>query len=144
MPSLQVIDGRDPLTYFSQDLVDYAASLTPAKPSLVLLNKSDLLPPPVRAAWARYFAARGVQCAFWSAIAATEAQAAAKAAAAAGAMGYAADAAAPPTAHPAASMEDEQPEETGGMSTRVIGVEELLEWMEEHAAAAVAAGGGRR
>lgn len=75
---MQVVDGRDPLTYFSTDLADAARELHPTKASLVLLNKSDLLPPAVRVAWARHFRAAGIDCAFWSAYAAAEAQLKAK------------------------------------------------------------------
>ena len=40
----QVIDARDPLTYRSSDLEDYAHSISRHKGSMLLLNKSDLLP----------------------------------------------------------------------------------------------------
>jgi large subunit GTPase 1 len=40
----QVIDARDPLTYRSSDLEDYARSISRHKGSMLLLNKSDLLP----------------------------------------------------------------------------------------------------
>jgi large subunit GTPase 1 len=41
---MQVIDARDPLTYRSSDLEDYAHSISRHKGSMLLLNKSDLLP----------------------------------------------------------------------------------------------------
>jgi hypothetical protein len=72
------VDARDPLTYFSQDLVSYAHELHATKASFVLLNKADLLPAAVRAAWAEHFEARGVPYGFWSAYAASEAQARAR------------------------------------------------------------------
>lgn len=40
----QVIDARDPLTYRSSDLEDYARDISRHKGSMLLLNKSDLLP----------------------------------------------------------------------------------------------------
>jgi large subunit GTPase 1 len=43
-----------------------------AKRSLLLLNKADLLPPPLRARWAAYLTARGVSFAFFSALVAGE------------------------------------------------------------------------
>lgn len=41
---MQVIDARDPLTYRSSDLEDYARNISRHKGSMLLLNKSDLLP----------------------------------------------------------------------------------------------------
>eukprot|EP00775_Hariotina_reticulata_P009645 gene9645-9805_t len=72
---VQVVDARDPLTYYSQDLVDYALELNPTKTSFILLNKADLLPEAVRGAWADYFDSKGVKYGFWSAFVAAEAQA---------------------------------------------------------------------
>ena len=62
-----MLDARDPLRYRSEDLESYAASLQPPRPSLLLLNKADLLPAPLRSAWADYFDQAGVDCVFWSA-----------------------------------------------------------------------------
>lgn len=39
----------------------------PSKPSLLLLNKADLLPAPLRSAWADYFEQQNVDYVFWSA-----------------------------------------------------------------------------
>ena len=69
----QVLDARDPLRYRSEDLEGYARELHPAKASLLLLNKADLLPRRLRAAWADYFGARGLDHTFWSAKAASDA-----------------------------------------------------------------------
>lgn len=80
---LQVLDARDPLRYRSEDMEAYAAELSPPKPSLLLLNKSDLLHRDLRAAWADYFDTRGLDYVFWSA------KAAADAAAESGAMAHA-------------------------------------------------------
>ncbi len=41
---MQVIDARDPLTYRSSDLENYARDIARHKGSMMLLNKSDLLP----------------------------------------------------------------------------------------------------
>jgi large subunit GTPase 1 len=73
-----VVDARDPLTYFSRDLVEFANELHPTKSSFILLNKADLLPEAVRTAWADFFDAQGLQYGFWSAFAASEAQAKAR------------------------------------------------------------------
>ena len=69
----QVLDARDPLRYRSKDLEAFAAEQTPSKPSLLLLNKSDLLSESLRSAWADYFDEQGVDYIFWSAKAAADA-----------------------------------------------------------------------
>lgn len=53
-----MIDARDPLTYRSTDLEDYARDINASKASLLLLNKSDLLPLGARTAWADYLDAQ--------------------------------------------------------------------------------------
>ena len=70
---LQVVDARDPLRYWSPDLEAYAGELRPSKPSLMLLNKADLLPHHVRARWADHLDACGIDYLFWSAKAASAA-----------------------------------------------------------------------
>ena len=55
LPPSQVVDARDPLLYRSKDLEAHAREVHASKSSFILLNKSDLLPPHVRAAWADYF-----------------------------------------------------------------------------------------
>ena len=69
---MQVLDARDPLRYRSEDLEAFAREANPAKASLMLLNKADLLPQKLRAAWAAYFQEQGVDFIFWSAKAASE------------------------------------------------------------------------
>lgn len=41
---VQIVDGRDPLFFRCEDLVDYITELNPEKKSLLLINKSDLVP----------------------------------------------------------------------------------------------------
>lgn len=65
-----MVDARDPLRYRSEDLEAYGRELNAGKASLLLLNKADLLPLPLRAAWADHFQAAGVDYLFWSAKAA--------------------------------------------------------------------------
>ena len=69
---VQVIDARDPLTYRSGDLEQYARDIAPHKGSLLLLNKADLLSVELRKAWADYFDEQGVSYVFWSAKAAAD------------------------------------------------------------------------
>ncbi|KAL4423785.1 hypothetical protein ABPG75_001086 [Micractinium tetrahymenae] len=64
---VQVVDARDPLTYRSEDLERYALDLHPTKRSLLLLNKADLLPEALRSAWADHLDALGCDYVFWSA-----------------------------------------------------------------------------
>lgn len=68
------MDARDPLFYRCQDLEDAALELNPAKASVLLLNKADLLPQAARTAWADYFDSQDVDYVFWSAKAASEAE----------------------------------------------------------------------
>ena len=60
------------MRYRSEDLEAFAREVHPAKASLMLLNKADLLPRRLRAAWAAHFQRRGVDFIFWSAKAAAE------------------------------------------------------------------------
>jgi hypothetical protein len=133
----QVVDARDPVTYFSQDLVEYALELHPTKRSFVLLNKADLLPAAVREAWADYFDARGVQYGFWSAFAASEAQARARHdASAQGLAGYTTE---DVNAHfwELLGVSKQQQVADSGSRTRILPVEELLEVLEVMARQAV-------
>ena len=67
------------MRYWSPDLQAYALELSPPKPSLMLLNKADLLPHHVRCQWANYLDQQGIDYLFWSAKAATAAVTAAAA-----------------------------------------------------------------
>ena len=69
---MQVLDARDPLRYRSEDLEAFAREAHPGKASLMLLNKADLLPQRLRAAWVAHFQRAGVDFLFWSAKAAAE------------------------------------------------------------------------
>lgn len=134
---VQVVDARDPVTYFSHDLVQYALELHPTKRSFVLLNKADLLPAAVREAWADYFDARGVQYGFWSAFAASEAQARARHdASAQGLAGYTTE---DVNAHfwELLGLSKQQQVADSGSRTRILPVEELLEVLEVMARQAV-------
>ena len=168
---VQVVDARDPLAYASLDLAAAAAEYDPTKRTMLLLNKSDLLPRRVRRRWAAHFDALGVPYAFWSAFAAGEAHARTRAdmgllypgggVAAAPARVVAARArfhhrgvlAASPCCTmkgPAlAEGEEGEAEEEDGAGpedprTRVLSTAELLKRLEAFARAAVEARGGRR
>ncbi|XP_026193663.1 large subunit GTPase 1 [Cyclospora cayetanensis] len=65
---LQIVDGRSPAFFRCKDLEKYIKEVSPDKEFLVVVNKSDLLPPAVRAEWARYFEGNGVEAVFFSAL----------------------------------------------------------------------------
>lgn len=70
---VQVVDARDPLRYWNEDLTGYCLELKPKKHSVLLMNKSDMVPPSLRKVWADYFEENHIDYIFWSAkIAATE------------------------------------------------------------------------
>ncbi|KAL8449797.1 hypothetical protein Emed_002760 [Eimeria media] len=65
---LQIVDGRSPAFFRCRDLEKYVKELSPDKRVILVVNKSDLLPAGVRAQWATYFAANGVDAVFFSAL----------------------------------------------------------------------------
>ena len=53
---VQIVDARNPLLFFCDDLDDYVAeSGAGLKRRILLVNKADLLPLTLRRAWADYF-----------------------------------------------------------------------------------------
>ena len=64
---VQIVDARDPAFYFCPDVDAYVAEVSPAKRTLVLVNKADYLTPAQREAWAAYFDSAGRDYAFFSA-----------------------------------------------------------------------------
>ena len=67
---VQIVDGRDPLFFRSEDLVDYVENITTEsnkKISLLLINKSDLVPEEVRIRWSKYLVENGINHIFFSA-----------------------------------------------------------------------------
>jgi hypothetical protein len=143
---VQVVDARDPLTYWSDSLAAYAADIHATKASLVLLNKADLLPAAARRAWADWFDARGRRYVFWSAAAAADEQARARAEASALGLPAPAPAAEVRAAGGAGALQEREQRRGGGGGRgggderiRVLGVEELLEVLEGAAREAVEA-----
>jgi len=133
---VQVVDARDPLRYLSADLALAAAEAAapdPPPPLLVLLNKADLLPKEAREAWALELEERGLKFAWWSAKAAGDA-----AAEQASAVVAALSAGLPPPDFPRPEPTDESDR------TRILGAEELLEWLEREARVAAKGATGRR
>lgn len=64
---VQIVDGRDPLFFRSEDLNEYVKELSPNKKSLLLINKSDLVPEEVRVRWNKYFLENDIPHLFFSA-----------------------------------------------------------------------------
>lgn len=65
--SIQVVDARNPLLYYTKDLSSYAASLTPPRSVLLLINKADFLSENQRRLWSMYFLSNGISFIFYSA-----------------------------------------------------------------------------
>jgi len=65
--AVQIVDARNPLLYYTQNLTSYAAELKPAKPIMLLINKSDFLSEYQRLQWLKYFQSHGIAVAFYSA-----------------------------------------------------------------------------
>lgn len=69
---VQVVDARDPLTYWNEDLQKYCLEMSPTKTSILLMNKSDMVPEKLRSVWADYFDSRKIDYLFWSAKSASD------------------------------------------------------------------------
>lgn len=64
---IQIVDARNPLLYYTKDLMQYVSEISPPKKMLLLVNKADFLTEYQRLVWAQYFDAIGVRFAFYSA-----------------------------------------------------------------------------
>ncbi|EAT32852.1 AAEL014908-PA [Aedes aegypti] len=64
---VQIVDGRNPLLFRSEDLERYVKEVDERKMNMILINKSDFLNEDQRTAWARYFDEQGIRVAFFSA-----------------------------------------------------------------------------
>lgn len=65
--AIQIVDARNPLMYYTQDLLKYASEQKPSRPMMLLLNKADFLTEYQRQSWAKYFDSIGVRFIFYSA-----------------------------------------------------------------------------
>ena len=66
---VQVVDARNPLLFYSDDLQTYATEVDAKKKSVILMNKSDFLTRDQRKVWRSYFDSVGLNAVFFSAIA---------------------------------------------------------------------------
>jgi ribosome biogenesis GTPase A len=64
---IQIVDARNPLLYYTKDLMRYVTELQPPRKMILLINKADFLTEYQRLLWAQYFTALGVRFAFYSA-----------------------------------------------------------------------------
>ena len=64
---VQIVDARNPLFFTCLDVFDYCRDISPHKKSIILLNKSDLLPKDIRNGWVEHFKALGIACLLFSA-----------------------------------------------------------------------------
>jgi len=64
---VQIVDARNPLLFYCEDLEKYSKEMDTNKTNLLLLNKSDLLTAQQRKYWAKYFDSRAITVAFYSA-----------------------------------------------------------------------------
>lgn len=64
---VQIVDARNPLLFYCDDLEKYSKEVDKNKTNLLLLNKSDLLTAAQRKYWAKYFDSRATTVAFYSA-----------------------------------------------------------------------------
>ncbi|KAK9712389.1 50S ribosome-binding GTPase [Popillia japonica] len=70
---VQIVDARNPLLFWCEDLNTYVKEISKDKLNLILLNKADYLTENQRHYWANYFSSIGIQVAFFSAILASDA-----------------------------------------------------------------------
>ncbi|CAF0762594.1 unnamed protein product [Brachionus calyciflorus] len=69
---VQIVDARNPLLFYCQDLEKYVKEIDENKINLLLINKSDYLTDRQRLEWLRYFEKVNIKVAFWSAAIANE------------------------------------------------------------------------
>ncbi|XP_019864907.1 large subunit GTPase 1 homolog isoform X2 [Aethina tumida] len=65
---VQIVDARNPLLFWCEDLEKYVKEVSEDKLNLVLVNKADFLTEQQRKHWADYFSNIGVRVAFFSAV----------------------------------------------------------------------------
>jgi hypothetical protein len=65
--AFQIVDARNPLLYYTNDLITYGLEHNPPRPVLLLLNKADYLTEYQRKLWAIELESMGIKFAFYSA-----------------------------------------------------------------------------
>jgi len=64
---VQIVDSRNPLLYYCDDIEAYVKEIDPRKKCLLILNKADFLTQASREMWAEYLTSQGIDFVFWSA-----------------------------------------------------------------------------
>lgn len=64
---VQIVDARNPLLFYCEDLVQYAKDVKPTMKFLLLINKADLLVPEQKELWKAHFDSKGIEFRFFSA-----------------------------------------------------------------------------
>ncbi|KAJ8913541.1 hypothetical protein NQ315_017092 [Exocentrus adspersus] len=64
---VQIVDARNPLLFWCEDLGKYVKEISEHKMNLILINKADFLTEHQRECWAKYFSTVGVRVVFFSA-----------------------------------------------------------------------------
>lgn len=65
--AIQIVDARNPLLFYSKDLLKYASEQDPICPMMILVNKADFLTERQRIEWAKEFSRQNIKFAFYSA-----------------------------------------------------------------------------
>lgn len=65
---VQIVDARNPLLFYSEDLSAYVKEVDENKENVLLVNKADYLTDQQRITWAEYFDSKGIKVAFFSAL----------------------------------------------------------------------------
>lgn len=64
---VQIVDARNPMLFYCEDLATYAREIKPNMKFLLLVNKADLLVPEQKEFWKNYFDSRNIDFRFFSA-----------------------------------------------------------------------------
>lgn len=64
---VQIVDARNPLLFYCEDLCSYISEVDSSKRQLLLINKADFLSAHQREKWAHFFASIGKEVFFYSA-----------------------------------------------------------------------------
>lgn len=65
--AIQIVDARNPLLYYTSDLMRYALEQSPPKHMILLVNKADFLTDYQRLHWAKQLTSMGIKYVFYSA-----------------------------------------------------------------------------
>jgi len=65
--AIQIVDARNPLLYFTSDLMLYASEQEPPRPVLLIVNKADFLTEHQRRVWGETFQKLGIKFVYYSA-----------------------------------------------------------------------------